>query len=363
MRQESSWRFAPAFGLRPRTIQPHFVLTEGTPVKITRTLVVVPVVAALLLSACGGDESSSADTGVTIPKITLGVTTDPESRLLGELYAQSLEGAGYRVSRKTPYADEAALYAAVAAGEVQLAPQLANSLLRSLDESATPISGSVVTTIPNTLPPAVADTTTTAAADATTTTVAPPPDPLADLRAALPSTLTVGETSKAVHAQVVACNTALESLAAVTSISELAKVAGDLRLGGPEAFETATPFGLPALADGYEATFKEFVAVNDDTLGEKILAGDLDCGVFESTDSDIVTASLTIMVDDLALAPIDPVLPLLTTPAATADALAILNSVSGAISTTSLNQMLAQITVAEVDPGVVAKTFLSNTGP
>ena len=330
--------------------------------KITRTVVVIPVVAALLFGACGSDESSSADTGVTIPKITLGVTTDPESRLLGELYAQSLEGAGYRVSRKTPYADEAALYAAVAAGEVQIAPQFANTLLRSLDESATPISGSVVTTIPNTLPPAVADTTTTAA-DATTTTVAPPPDPLANLRAALPSTLTVGESSKAVHAQVVACNTALESLAAVTSISELAKVAGDLRLGGPEAFETATPFGLSALADEYEATFKEFVAVDDDTLGEKILAGDLDCGVFESTDSDIVTASLTIMVDDLAIAPIDPVLPLLTTPAATADALAIVNSVSGAISTTSLNQMLAQITVAEVDPGVVAKTFLSNTGP
>lgn len=330
--------------------------------KITRTVAAVPVVAALLLSACGSDDSAT-DTSISIPKITLGVTTDPESRLLGEIYAQSFEGAGYRVSRKTPFADEAALYAAVAAGEVQLAPQFANTLLRSLDDSATPISGSVVTTIPNTLPPAAADTTTTAAADATTTTVAPPADPLADLRAALPTTLTVGETSKAVHAQVIACNGSLESLATVGTISELAKLAGDLRLGGPKAFETATPFGLPALADEYEATFKEFVAVDDDTLGETILAGDLDCGVFESTDSDIVTASLKIMVDDLALAPIDPVLPLLTTPAATADALAIANSVSGAISTVSLNQMLAQITVAELDPALVAKSFLSNTGP
>ena len=334
--------------------------------KLTRTLAALPVVGALVFSACGSDSSSSADTGVAIPRITLGMTTDPESRLVAELYAQTLEGAGFRVARKTAYADDAALYAAVLAGDVQLAAQRTNSLLSIVDSTASPIGGTVVTTIPVTLPPAVADTTTTAAVDATvdatTTTTAPPPDPIATLRAALPDALAVGDASGAVHAQVIACNSTLESLATVTTISELAKLAGDLRLGGPAAFETATPFGLPALATEYSATFKEFVAVDDATLGEKITAGDLDCGVFDSTDSDITTASLTIMVDDLALAPIDALLPLLNAGAATTEALSILNSVSATLTTSVLNQMLAQITVAKVDPGLVAKNFLSNTG-
>ena len=334
--------------------------------KLTRTLAALPVAGALVFSACGSDSSTTSDTGVTIPRITLGMTADPESRLIAELYAQTLEGAGYRVARKTAYADDAALYAAVLAGEVQLTAQRTNSLLRILDATADPIGGVVVTTIPITLPPAVADTTTTAAldaaADATSTTIATPPDPLATLRSALPDTLAVGDAASAVHAQVIACNSTLETLATVTTISELAKLAGDLRLGGPTAFETASPFGVAALTKEYSATFKEFVAVDDATLGDKITAGDLDCGVFESTDSDITTASLKILVDDLALAPIDAVLPLLTAPAATADTLSILNSVSDSLTTSALNQMLAQITVAEVDPGLVAKNFLSNTG-
>jgi osmoprotectant transport system substrate-binding protein len=332
-------------------------------VKPTRTLAALPIACALVFSACGSDAATSTDTAVPIPKITVGMTIEPESKLVAELYAQTLEGAGYRVARKSPYSDEAALYAAVLAGDVQLAPQLTNSLLRTLDASAAPIGGSVVTTIPVTLPPAVAETTTTAAADATTTTVAPPPDPLATLRAALPSTLAVGDASRAAHAQVIACSSKLESLTAVTTISELAKVAGELRLGGPASFETAAPFGLPALAEEYSATFKEFVAVDDATLGDKITAGELDCGVFDSTDSAIATSSSILMVDDLALAPVDVVLPLLTAPAATVETLAILNPVSASLTTEVLNQMLAQITVAKLDPGLVAKNYLSNTGP
>jgi osmoprotectant transport system substrate-binding protein len=330
-------------------------------VKSFRTLAALPIVGTLLLGACGSDESPSATT-VAIPRITLGVTTDPESLLLGEIYAQTLENAGYRVSRKTPFADEAALYAAIAAGEVQLAPQRANTLLRSLDTSATPISGSVVTTIPVTLPPAVAESTTTVAADATTTTAPPPPDPLAALRAALPSTLVVGDASRATHATVLACKSSIESLAEVTTISQLAPLAADLRLGGPAAFETAEGFGLDALATEYEATFKEYTAVDDGSLSDKLVADELDCAVVDSTDPTVVTAALTILTDDLALAPIDPILPLISTPSATPDALAVINSTSGALSTTRLNQMLAQITEADLDPVLVAKNFLSNLG-
>ena len=86
------------------------------------------VVAVVLLAACG--DSSASDTSLAVKaKITISSTTDPTNEMFAEIYGQALEKAEFRVARKQPFATSEELFAAVRAGDVQVAATTTLGLL------------------------------------------------------------------------------------------------------------------------------------------------------------------------------------------------------------------------------------------
>jgi osmoprotectant transport system substrate-binding protein len=109
---------------------------------------------AAVLAACGSDDESSsggpvstsdqtadpADTAGPIKRdtanskvtLTIGSKNFTEQRVLGELYAQGLEAAGYKIRRHFGFADEQAAQTALEGGEVDGYPEYTGTALLSL---------------------------------------------------------------------------------------------------------------------------------------------------------------------------------------------------------------------------------------
>ena len=149
-----------------------------------------PLVAgALVLAACGGDDSTTTSTVPVSPRITVtSVAGDAESELLAAIYARVLEDAGFRVTRRDPVElDREDYYAEVQAGTIDLIPEWTGELLSFVysQPDAGPAPTTVVPDAPASTqaPVTLATTTTLAPADSTpgtdastTTTASTTPD-------------------------------------------------------------------------------------------------------------------------------------------------------------------------------------------
>ena len=69
-------------------------------------------------------------------ELTVGAVAFAENQIVAEMYAQSLEDAGYTVDRQTTLESREALQPAIESGEVHVAPEYLGSLLLFLDPDA-----------------------------------------------------------------------------------------------------------------------------------------------------------------------------------------------------------------------------------
>lgn len=83
----------------------------------------------LILSACASGESSTpAASDVERPPVTVGSAGFYEAAVVGEIYAQALEGIGYTVERQLEIGERPAVQAALTAGDVNLVPEYLGGL-------------------------------------------------------------------------------------------------------------------------------------------------------------------------------------------------------------------------------------------
>ena len=118
------------------------------PVKKLRYLLMVALAAmALGLVACGSDDSSddSGSSGGTIvkndangdtPTLTIGSKNFTEQIVLGEIYAQALEAAGYKVKTDLNLGSETVALAALKKGEISGYPEYISTALTSFYDTA-----------------------------------------------------------------------------------------------------------------------------------------------------------------------------------------------------------------------------------
>ncbi len=296
----------------------------------TLKLFFVPVV---LLVACG-DTKSTDSTVALKPKITISSTTDPTSKMLAEIYGQSLEKAEFRVARKKAFDTPEALYEAMESGEVQLAGATSQALLSLLLAQ----SGST-DAVPN---------TTTAQAEA--------------IVKALPATLTNGVFSTAEDKDIIACATTFTEANTIVTLTDLGTKPGTATLAAPDGFATASPMGAAGLKDTYQIEFKSIVPTASDKILEAVTAGSADCGVDRSADPVLSTGSFTVLQDDKALVPNDVIFPLVTADAATLDVLSVLDATSSRLTTEKLRALMLRLKVEGAPPEVVANEFTGNVG-
>jgi glycine betaine/choline ABC-type transport system substrate-binding protein len=373
---------------------------------LARTLAPLTL-AALALTACGG--SSAATTSSTIvvtPRVVVtSVKGDSTSQLLAAIYARVLEDAGFRVSRKDPVdMDRAAYYAAIQAGEFQLIPDFSGDLLHFVyDQPGAPVSPTTVvpagpasteapvvlptsttvasltnTTVPTSdtaVDTTTATTTATTAAPSTiagdTTTTVPAllstgrsiTEQLVAIRAALPATVDASNGFYAEHKLVVACTpTAMKSNETVQliTLTNLASIAPTIRLAGSAEFMAATDGGLSTLLDYYGAEFKDVVTVEEADMATAVDDDTADCFATDSMNPVITTKRLTTLVDDKVMVESNAALALLSKDVANAELLAALDTLSSALTTEKLNQMLNEVTANGTDPVVVANAFMDS---
>ncbi len=92
-----------------------------------KLLGVVMLLAVLVIAGCGGGGSGTGNTNKG--NITVGSKNDPDSQLLGTMYALLLQHAGYTVTTKIPLGQTPVLDAAIKSGSIDIYPEFTGTSL------------------------------------------------------------------------------------------------------------------------------------------------------------------------------------------------------------------------------------------
>ncbi len=300
----------------------------------TRGAAVLATLALTSLAACGGDSedvlSDGNDDGDAGQSLVVGSANFPESALLAEIYAAALEEAGVDTDTTLNIGAREAYLAGLEDGSIDLIPEYTGNLRLYYNPDAT-------------------------ASD--------PDGVYEELVAALPEELTVLDFAEAQDKDAVVVTAATAEEYSLTSIGDLADVAGDLTLGGPPEWKTRQT-GVPGLKDVYGVEFGDFVELDAGgplTL-DALLKGRIDAGNLFSTDPNLAAEDLVVLEDPDSLFAAQNIVPLLRTDAVTDTVTTTLNAVSAALDTATLGALVSQVVIDKQDPEDVAEQFLTEAG-
>ncbi len=347
----------------------------------------------LLASACGESASTLTTLPPVAPRVAVtSVKGDNTSALLAAIFARLLEDAGFRVARKDPVElDRAGYYAALQAGEFQLIPDFSGDLMKFLySQPGAPTapttvvpSGPATTQAPITIPtttvppttvagdtvPASAASTTQVPITAAPTTTLPTPvmngrttaAQVKAIRDAIASTVAIDDGLLAESKRVIACTEAAMKANENTqlfTLTNLASIAPNIRIGGSAEFLADTESGFPALQQFYGGDWAPTVTVDAAGLAGAIEKGTADCFAVDSLDPIITNKKLTIIVDDKVMVPSNAAIALVSSSVATPDLIAAIDTLIASLTTERLNQMLVQVNGGTA-PSVVADAFMA----
>lgn len=298
-----------------------------------RSAFALGLIGPLAFAACGSDEKAASTTSAAAAAVvTVGSADFPESQLLSEIYAQTLQANNVRVARKDPIGSRELYYQAIVNNEIQLVPEYTNSLLSYVLRLADPDAAPTATNVE---------------------------EQVAALGEALPATLVAGTPSPAEDKDVIVCSAEVAEEYDLVTLSDLAEVSGEITLGAPPEFEGRSPFGLVGFEEIYGAEFGEFVPLGIGVMAESIKTGAIDCGNMFSTMSAITTEAFIALEDDKTIVPNEAVLPLMRAEVAPLIS-STLDQVSARLTTDILKALMVRIEVDKEAPADVARAFLQS---
>ena len=288
----------------------------------------------LALSACGGGggdplSAEGDNTGSSGSQVIVGSADFTESQLIGSIYSQALQAAGVDVKEQFNIGSREVYIAALKDGSIDLIPEYTGALLSYLDDKSTASTSQAVST---------------------------------ELATKLPSGISMLTPSPAEDKDVVAVTKATADKYKLTTISDLAPVAGELVLGGPPEWETRVR-GVVGLRDVYGLNFKEFVSLDaGGTLTMTALTnGQIQAGDLFSTDPGLKTNNLVALEDDKSLFAAENVVPLIKTSKQNDTITKTLNDVSAKLTTEDLISMNAEAATG-TNLSDIAKKWLADAG-
>jgi osmoprotectant transport system substrate-binding protein len=287
----------------------------------------------LVFSACGSgedDDGGDAGDGGEKPSLTVGAVGFAENQIVAEMYAQVLENAGYEVDRQTSLESREILHPAMQSGEIDIAPEYLSSLYLFLDPEGES-SGD--------------------------------PDEVVQKLEGVLEGVTLLEYAEAndTNAFVVTQETADEF--GLTTMSDLAPVAGDLVLGGPPECPER-PFCIPGLADTYGIEFGDFqpLDVGGPLTVEALDGGQIDVALLFSTSSVIGDKGWVVLEDDMALQNAENITPAVNSEVLDDEITELLNAVSAELTTENITELNGRVELQQEDPADVAQSFLEEVG-
>ncbi|WP_432493528.1 ABC transporter substrate-binding protein [Kineococcus auxinigenes] len=288
---------------------------------------------ALGLAACGaGEDPLAADPGTEGAEtgaLVIGSANFPESELLAEMYAQVLEASGVDVERNFGIGSREVYLRALQDGSIDLIPEYNGALLAAVSDGGVP-------------------------EDVNTSE-----EVYEALEEALPDGLTVLEQAAAEDKDSLTVTRATAEQYGLTSIADLAPVAGQLVAGGAPEFAERYQ-GLVGLEEVYGVEFADYrsLDVGGPLTVQALLDGDVQVANLFTTDSAIESNDLVVLEDPQNLFLAENVVPLIS--AARSDALiaAALNAFSETLTTEKLTEYLARVQVGKEPVADVARAYL-----
>jgi osmoprotectant transport system substrate-binding protein len=303
--------------------------------KITAVgLAAVACVAVAACSSSGGSKSSSGSNPLSPSAsntVVVGSANFPEDELLAQIYADVLQSAGVKVTTKFNIGAREVYYPEVVKGAISVIPEY---------------NGALLTTS--------VDKTSTAASTA---------DVDAALKAKLPSSVEILNSSAAQDKDSITVTQANAAKYHLTSISDLSSVAKTWVIGGPSEFQTRAD-GIVGLKKIYGLTFKSFSPLDESgpiTLAA-LTSGKVQAADVFTTTPQIITDKLVSLSDPKNMFAAQNVTPLVYKKAASAKVVSTLNSVSAKLTTADLLSMDKSLSIDHKSYTEVASTWLSQNG-
>jgi osmoprotectant transport system substrate-binding protein len=320
--------------------------------KLSRILLALLALAcsALLVAACGDEEEEPASTpaqsdsgGGTIQRdeanaevqLTIGSKNFTEQRVLGEIYAQGLEAAGFTVSKDLNLGDEKTALAALKSGEISAYPEYTGTALLSF-------FGKQADELPKDEMAAYEEARAGFEADGL---VALPPTPFTSSN------------------EVAVTKETAEKLG-LENISDLDGKSQDLVLyGSPECRQRLDC--LLGLQEVYGLKFKKFVPVAIDQRHEVLSSGRADVSIVFTTDPQIQREQEVLLEDDKGMFP--PYNSTLVLRKDVADAAGenltqTVELIQEDLTDQNMQELNARVDLDKSDPAQVAQEYLTETG-
>lgn len=349
--------FELAFAALQRGVTPTGLKTQnhrGKHMKIRLITTSLLAAATLGLAACGSDDDNSSSTAATAtttedngkliakdpanaskPTITLGTKNFTEALVAGEVYAQALEAAGYKVKRQFNLGSEQIAFKALKSGKIDGYPEYTGTALTSFFK----VKPKDVTT------DAQAAYEEAKADYAKIGITALPPTPFTD-------------SNGFAVTQATATKLGLKTLSDLSGKSEKLTVSG-----GPECRQREDC--LLGLEKVYGLKFKKFLSIDLAKRHEVLTKGQSDVGLVFTTDGQIAADKLVLLEDDKKLFP--PYNLILTVKDATAKELgaegqAVIEKVQEGLTTPVMQELNSRVDLDKEKPAAVAAEYLKEAG-
>jgi osmoprotectant transport system substrate-binding protein len=302
----------------------------------TRIALAVTASAAMIgIAACGSGSNNPLASGGSVGKsspgtIVVGSANFPESALLAEIYAGALSAKGIKVEKKLNIGSRETYIPALKDGSIDLIPEYTGVLDQYFNKKAKATNANSV---------------------------------YAELKAAVPATLTILDKSAAEDKDSVVVTKGTATRLNLKSIGDLGAYAKDLTLGGPPEWKTR-PTGVPGLKKVYNLEFKTFrpLDAGGPLSVEALKNGQVDAVNLFTTSPSIAANGFVILNDPKNLFAAQNVVPLITKSKVNNTIDAVLNAISAKLDTATLGGLVKEVVIDKKDAIVVAQEFLTKNG-
>ncbi|MGH8929259.1 MAG: glycine betaine ABC transporter substrate-binding protein [Egibacteraceae bacterium] len=295
------------------------------------------LVAGVLLAACAANEGNIAGGQAQSGTVVVGAGNFTEQLILGNMYADILEDAGFPVDRsKIGVGAREIYFPAMENGEIDVMAEYLGATYGFLSSRAEGAGEPDVLTEVDELRTAVMQ-----ALEAQGTGIV------------------LLESSEAQDQDALAVTQETAERYNLQTVSDLAPVAGELVAGGPPEEETRRT-GLRGLEEVYGIVFADFVVTDAGgpvTL-EALRQGRIQVGRVFTTTGFIAEENLVILEEDRPLIPGENITPIVRQEALTPEMEEALNAVSAALTTEDLTELNRRVDIDREDPSDVARDFL-----
>ena len=298
-------------------------------------LAILAAVLALITAACGSSNPlGGGEVSGDLKSLVVGSADFPESKIIAEIYAQSLEANGFTVGRQFGIGSRETYIPAVRDHSIDLIPEYTGNLLQYFDKN---------------------------------TKVTTPNDVLLALFRTLPGDLSILNPSPAEDKDTVAVSEATAKKWNLKSIADLAAHSPEVKFGAPSEFLSRTE-GLPGLKAKYglDVPQNNFVAISDGggpATVRALVDGTVTAADIFSTSPAIKENNLVVLEDPKNNFLAANVVPLVSSQKKSDELKTVLDAVSAKLTTEDLIELnTATEGNAGIDPDEAARKWVQDNG-